>query len=556
MSGQELAISITSANGTVVRWGGDEPDGRNLPSGLQFSTSMPGGFKDLTVALPRDLRADYPDQRLYDDVRVYGPGNQTAWEGRMASFPASIDDTSSVQPAAIGWAAHLRDDPSFREIYVDRDLSRWGNPSAQRVLDASPSFRAEGPSVVGDAGLPALSCAHVGAWGATTQLLVEAFYDSQRVPIGSIFYAWRRFTSIDNADPNWAWDILASDNDRLITIDSSGSLRAAGPATGTLTASAGRFFAAARLLYSGAAGAANVEYALHWTCLAVYGRHGLTKQGTASATAAEGFYASDVIAHIVSRSAPLLTYTTGTDGSIQPTTFNIEQLAFREPTTGEDAISTVNAYHLWEWGVWENRQFFFREPTASTVWEARLSEGARIQFEGDDANNIYNGVIVQYTDPSGQARVVGPTGAVANDTSPDLLDTSPDLLDTSEDNPVNAHGIPRRWGFLQLSNPATLAGATQLGKVWLAEHTQASRRGSITFTGTATHPTRGSVPCWQVRAGDYVRVSDNPTDVPRRIIETRYDHDARTLTCSVDNTLFRIDSIVERLGLSLGLSGI
>lgn len=548
MSDQELALSITSANGTVVRWGGDEPDGRNLPSGLQFSTSMPGGFKDMTVALPRDLRADYPDQRLYDDVRVYGPGNQTAWEGRMASFPASIEDTSNVQPAAIGWASHLRDDPSFREIYVDRSLAGWGTPSIGRqalIAGLLTSNAEQGIQPDGDT-LASLVTSIATPWSAGAR--VESWYDAQGIPLGSLYYAVKTGAGV-NTGGLFHWFAFLSDDNLATTADYSPDLNTVSPNSGTVSVGAvAKTRAGVYLSYDNAV-AGNTRFPITWTCLAAYGTHGLTKRGTASATAAQGFYASDVIAHIVSTAAPLLTYTTGTDGSIQPTSFSIEQIAFREPTTGEDAISAVNAFHLWEWGVWEDRQFFFREPTDSTVWEARLSDGARIQFEGDDANNIYNGVVVMYTDPTGQAKVVGPTGSSAND-------TSSELLDTSEDNPVNAHGIPRRWGVLQLSNPATLAGATQLGKVWLAEHTQASRRGSITFTGTATHPTRGPVPCWQVRAGDYVRVSDNPTDVPRRIIETRYDHDARTLTASVDNTLFRIDSIIERLGLGLGLAGI
>jgi hypothetical protein len=228
-----------------------------------------------------------------------------------------------------------------------------------------------------------------------------------------------------------------------------------------------------------------------------------------------------VIANIVSRAAPLLTVASG---AIQATTFVIPHLVFADPTTAESAIQLVNAYHGYDWGVYDNKQFFYRaSDPALLTWQARLSTGARLDLEGDTAEQVFNGVYVTYQDATGQKKTVGPTGASADD-------TSASLLDASTTNPATAHGITRRWGMLEISQTTTLAGATQLGSIWLSEHSAPQRRGTLTLTGTVTHPTEGEVPVSRVRAGDYVSIADHPADVPRRIIEARYTHGSRQAT--------------------------
>lgn len=257
-----------------------------------------------------------------------------------------------------------------------------------------------------------------------------------------------------------------------------------------------------------------------------------------------------MIAHIVGSSAPLLTYSTGASGSIRPVTTTLPHLVFRQPTTGEDAIAQANKFNLYPWGVYAGptgpREFFWKpwDPDELT-WEVRLGDGVWFDPAGASAEDSYNGVVVTYRLPDGTERVAGPTGSGFDVTDDTLIDTDPA-------NPVNAHGIPKRWALLDISDVTTDAGATTVGAIYLQERSQAPRRGTLRVTtGQAIHPTAGSRPAWAIKAGDHVSITDHPVSEPRRIIETDYDHDTRTNTLTVDNSSQRLDAILERMGVSL-----
>jgi hypothetical protein len=280
----------------------------------------------------------------------------------------------------------------------------------------------------------------------------------------------------------------------------------------------------------------------------VYGTHGLNRYGLESASQAKGFYGHDLIADIVRRSTPDLSFTTGVDGSIEANpSFVVEQCAFPTPTTGEAALLEVNKHYLWEWGVYDDRQFFWRpaDPGRS-LWEARLDAGAFLGLEGDDADNAINGVMVVYNLPDGKQRFAGPVGS-------GLDITNAALGDASESNPVNMRGIPRKWAKLELSFPTTDDGAVQIGAVYLAELALPARKGQITLTGRVDHVSRGRRPVAEVRAGDWIRISDHPADVPRRIVQVSHSDDSRSCEIDVGNDVDKVDAILNRLGAKTSL---
>jgi hypothetical protein len=531
-----LSLSVTHADGRITRWGPDEVDAGAIPSDLQFSTAMPGGFRDLSCSLLRRIDLDYPDQALFDNVRAYGPGNQTAWDGRFTQFPRSHGQGFSVTPGAVGWSAHLKDDPSFSEVYMDRDLGRFrGAGLTRRYALAAANF---GAGYFSNASIPqpTLIVGFTGAWASN--IISEAYYEAPAgLDVARIIFNWQTNTPIGSTA---TFSFSASSTEDEATFPEASADQLTGSGSGTLDSSPAtpRREMMLSLSFSGAGGVASTNYEIALTSLRVIGNHGLTIQGTSPDN---GFYASDMLQDIISRAAPMLS-----TAGIETTDFVIQHAVFPDPITAEDALTLINSYHLYEWGVYDDRVFFFRPPDLDRlVWEARLDKGAFLDLEGDTAEQVYNGVYVSYQDAAGQRRTIGPTGALADATST-LLE------DTSETNPVNAHGIPRRWAKLDISQTTTEAGAEQLGYVWLREHSLPQRRGNLTVTGSITHPTEGEVPTWRPRAGDSVKITDGGvSDTPRRIISTSYNHGTRSISLALDNTSLKLDAILERMGVNL-----
>jgi hypothetical protein len=296
------------------------------------------------------------------------------------------------------------------------------------------------------------------------------------------------------------------------------------------------------------------------SALAVYGTSLTTR---ALSGEPDGVYNCDVVADILAQTVPgVLNWTTGTGGSIEPNNTIVPHLVFSGPGTAQDALAKASGFGITpfllpEWGVYDNRTFFWRSPDSSRLcWKARYDSGIKPRFDGETADDVINGVLVTFSDPAGITRVVGPpaqywpTGvAIADSTDASLVDTDPA-------NPINAHADSTggvKWGTLQLSQPCTTAGAIALGSMFLAIQSQPQRRGQIEISGLVGHPTiTQGQPVYKMRAGDWLQLTDSESpELRRRIIGTRYSHPSRSITCDLDNRPFTLDALLEVLQADL-----
>jgi hypothetical protein len=537
-----VSIAITTAGANVFRWGPDEWNPENIPQALAFSNAIPGLFKICSITLARKLTVDYSDLNLLDDIVIYGAGNKVLWEGFITQLPRTHQDAFSIVVGAVGYAAYLMKATGFRELYIDRDLSAWGEPSLQRRIDLSGGgYRFEGSASTGmqDPGSggsePGISLSF--STFDTNIEIGEAWYHGGGADIGEVRYDFLVPTG-GSKDTDWNDQILLSSDDRTTSYD-GGTDHDKVPANDQVTTAtvAGRKYAAMQSGYAGTfTGSSNQVTAC--AAVRVIGTHGLPITGADKTT--EGVLASDVVVDAVKRAAPLLSI-----GEIVATDFPIPHLSFRTPVTAQDVIMAANVFHLWDWGVGPGKKFFFRPPDPTRMcWVARLDEGTKLDLDGEQSADLFNGVFIDYTDEAGVARTAGPPGSGADTEDAALVDASPS-------NPINAHGIDRDWASLNISRMCVTPAAVQLGRIYLAEKSLPQRRGTLIVTGTVGHPSGGRRSVAEMWGGHYVRVADHPVDVPRKIIEAQYTHDSEVATCSLDNTSQKLDAIMERYGVRL-----
>lgn len=543
-----LTTNVFLPDGGRARWAADDPKPQNVPGALSFSTVMPGGHEQGTCTLARDPTREYPDLVELSKIQVVGAGNQIASEGRIESFPASGGDQMAIAPTWMGYQNHLADDNTAREIFMDRAITAWQGPSVQRQLQwlSLAGVQATGPSVGPDYTtlFPSLVESLQGAW--TSPQVVEAWYDGHGIPIGGLYAAWKTDGQYTLTGGNLFGAALF-----LVTDDTGTSYDQINPilsarGTATLTATTNRPWALIQFWNDQTPGGQDgVNYGFYITAIGVRGRHGLPLYGTADYQNAQGVLASDIMAYAINKWAPMLSYSTGPNGTIQASSFVIPVAAFLDPTNVAGMQSEVTKYELLDWAVWDGPTYYLNARNArGRRWRTRLGAAA-LQEAGPQTSRLWNGVMVSFVDQTGATRTYGPPGSGANREDASLLDTDPD-------NPANKtfdrYGrVLRRWAPLAVGQ-STWEGAKATGGRFLEQQKLLDMSGQAQITGHIQDADTGIwCPAYMMRAGDQLSVGDASDASYRRVVHTQYDDPSKSCTLQLDQPPDALQALLERL---------
>lgn len=484
--------------------------------GLQFSNVNPGGHERCTFTLKGEWSSGFPEVRRGNLV-IVEDGLKELFTGRIDEQDPAVSDAEQISVTAYGIGVRTKDD-TMREIYVDRDLSRWGPASVTRKL-LIPNLPLTDPTVNPDQtnGQPALNTSFIGPWSVANPGRCEAFYDANGIILRDMQGSWKLGGNINPGDTNWNWTMLLVGDDTLgpagsSNFDGNVNLRAAGPGVSTLTATtATRVFAMVYLTYASSS-ASTVAFEVFWTVLAVYGDHGLTKQGVQDATNCQGFLASQIVADVCTRLHAAGIVARDVDTS----DFVIQQLAFLDDATHEDVIAQVSKFHDVDWGVWganalgDDRTVGYLDWTArdSSVetWTAYRDECDEVDLH-TEIGSTFSQVAVSYSDPAGKVRRE---------------------LRTIDSTALDEAGITARTATLQ-GGTLDQEGAQQLGDAFLLLSSgNPVSRGSAIISGPVRHISHGVIPAHHMRAdGSNLSVPDAFPD--RDALALRISADRRSV---------------------------
>lgn len=548
-----LAIKLEPAQSGSITIGPDELEAEDVPTSISYHTELPGGFGPGDFTLPLPPGSPAPKSWLLGGVVVFDADTkQVYYEGRVTNV-SSDTSASTVTVETEGWAKHLYDDETAAEIFIDRDLSKWGEPSVQRKIDILEAKFAERGYVFSQEVKTTPASGEVGSGvvftlgsvGTGTTPFAETWYYGDGVDIGSLRYDYK-VLSPDGGDANVDDRAFLTSDDRALSND-AGTIHQQNTALDQSVSSTvtGRKYAMMQTAYL-----ANLPTAVYrnqrgFMNLAAIGRHGLTTQGTWPDI---GFLVSDMAAYAVGRWAPLLDFTTGTEGTIETTSFAVPHSVFTGNTTVGAMLESWVLFggkdnEPLQWGVYEGRRLFMCQASNfGRVWRVRQDQTARSQDQGADSSERINGVKVVYDRGDGQTRSVGPVGSQSTIETDELLDTNPA-------NPANADGA-KHWrtynaGVMNDGQAKLVAGLI------LALSVEERWRGTIVIEGWGTDESGAKLPAALARAGDWVVVEDDSSGdtAPRQVRNTGFD--GKAASCSVGAPPDMLDVLLARSGITL-----
>jgi hypothetical protein len=540
-------IDALTPNGRHYRWAGDEPRAENVFSGLRWSSTIPGGHENLDCVLTRDPGVIYNDMERFTTLKIINAGGTVVGEFRLERTPQTAGDQLAISPSAVGWQAHLDDNKAVTIIFIDRELGEWVGPNSQRrlALIAAACDPLDPRTTQGDDGLPSIVLGPQGAWARQNNTEMYYFMPPGDYA-GRVKFDYQASNSVNPADANWVGDVYAGSADGYSTFTSLVADYITGPTSGSVNgdasavANASRRSLMVRLRYAtGPAGLDNGQFDVFLRNVRVFGNHGLTIRGSTAQT--EGFFASDIIRYAVSNFAPLLKIN---PDSFRSGDFIIPQSKFADGTTAGEIVKQSTRFGLEDWAVWNDKTLLLCPRNSNPLarrWRARITP-AKLEQTGQQADRLWESIVVQFNDVDGSTRTVGPPGSGCDVESSYLKDLDPD-------NPANRLGMTRRDKLVM--GISTAAGAIEVGRRFLEEQKALDRSGKATLVGHVEDDHGTIYPYSEVKAGDLVTFVDAADTSYRRIVKADHDDTAKSAPIDLDAPPEGLQAVLERLGVVL-----
>lgn len=534
-------VLATTPGGRCHRWGEDEPRAENILSKLDDEDTVPGGYKTATGSLPRKPGVDYSDMQVGTKLEFFGAGHAKHGEYRLERAARLSGDYLTMDPAAFGYQGHLADDNSAQMVFVDGDVSGWGDVSAARRIELG--FMAPVPVTTGFQDASATLPAIIFAYERLAEFWMgnEYSYYGGGCELGAIIFNFK------GSGEDTAWQDIAygcpADSGAGTTLSADfNAMPESGPYY--LAFNAGTRYAGVQTArYQGAA-SINTYTGIHrWERPTIFGAHGCPIYG---AWPNYGLLESDMLAFALARWAPLLNFTTGAFGTIKPTQFFIPQMAFKEPGPISEWIPQMNRFELKEWAVWNDQTFWLNDRgqrEGRKRWRARIRP-TQFKETGEALDRSWNGVVVLWQDVGGQTLAVGPTGSGYTRSTASLLDTDPQ-------NPANQIEGERRWAKLQMKGVSTELGAIRAGEKFLELTKQLDGSGSAVFNGYIEDEHGALWPYYCAHAGDVVDFVDSSLPGDRYVISCHRNRAERKAEITLDAPPQAMEALLEELDVEL-----
>lgn len=531
-----LETTIDTPSGRQYRWADDEPNPENVPSSETFGDTMPGGCDSYTGTLARRDGVSYADLARLSKITVRGPGGDIAWRGRLETPAVASGDQSSVSVGGVGMQAHLDDNEGVQVIYVAADPSMWTDAPLDeqiRVTSTGISYGDMSWSQNGGGLICALPSSEL------TSSVAEIWFIA---PSGQTIYGVIYIGTETTMPAGWESPNLFSHSDTLEAPATADAMIFDGAMRSVVCSNPSRAVSM-RVFTVGMTATPADGSQRSVSEVAVYGNTGVPLIPRTDGP--HGVLASDVIKHALRMWCPQLKYS---DDTIPDSSFVLPHLVFNSlPNKVSDIVKGATQYEMQDWYVDDN-DFLNVKPRGSEGrhWVARTRD-IKLQKNGPQMAHLWNSVIVQYNDPDGTTRTVGPIGSGC-DTEDQLL-TDPDPL-----NPATVANTPRRAVTSMGSSRAD--GAILVGRMFLQESKLLDTSGQATIVGWADSVSGIKFPAWKPRAGDFLSVVDSSERGPRRIVSKNYDKTAKAATLQLDTPPDGLAALLERLSLELVSSGL